>query len=309
MRIRVIGFLIVFALIGCGKKEKAQSVPPPSNPLSQVSPAAVDTTASPAFLDSMAVTPWTKAEQALFDNYYNGARLVAQRSSFADSLLAFFDSCAVKVKRLDDERLQSMNTATSPYWFFVGPTLEYRTSVDTSYAKGAMFIPNSRLMALYDNQFGSFVRGLFLLHETTHVYDHVILSEPNALPLSPIWLLGELHAHASVSLILNQYTEGKWNQIVQDCAAEHDSARAEQGADETAIVSGLSVQLEQRIRRLFPGLNHQDQLFMNTQLMIEANMTNLAGLASSPEEYQNLGLAFLAEFYGQADPTLFRANF
>lgn len=223
---------------------------------------------------------------------------VARRSPTAKRLLAFYRHNANQVKYVDEQHFMVLTAPSSDSSFFV---LAKPNMVSLAPGHGVIvagYDGAMRCLSLNRAPFNSLVTGLFVGHEIGHAEDDLIYHEPYTEPMSESWLTGEIRAHATVYMMLNEFTNGQWRSIVKASAAERDSIKRAMGRSEQAFIMGNAPSDSSRIVRYFGHLNTDDLSGLATQLQVDANMMTIGRLAKGNADIEARGQhAFMTAFY------------
>ncbi|MFA6525450.1 MAG: hypothetical protein WCT33_04270 [Patescibacteria group bacterium] len=241
-------------------------------------------------------------EQALVDSYVNGLSTIAQRSTTADSLLAFYHQSSFLGRPVNDSEVQVVSVPRGEMSFVVVPFISKRTTLVEGQGVVAAAYSN-QMMALYNNDFSNLVRGILLAHELVHAIDDVVHGENESVALSSEWLVGEGNALHVVYSILNEYTNGQWRAKALESAHERRKWATSNGHSEAAISFGVNSADSLRVTTMLGQLKNDDLNALLTQFMVDVNMLNFYEVSgNNMDEYQYLAGEFLHEFYSKNDP-------
>lgn len=276
-RSRVWLLIIIIAVVGCGKdpRQTTEQAKPPLT--------------------------YTAEERALLDSYVGGLAEIAKKSPTADSLLAFYWRAATLARPFADGQVQVLEAPKSNICFFVVPHTEIMTG-GLRPDQGAVAAEyGNQIMGLHNNTFSKFVRGLMLGHELVHAEDELLNGEqPSQEQLSAEWLSGELHAHATIYQVLNEYTGGQWREMAIQSAHERRGWAVENGYSEAAMTFNATDTDSTRMVDMFGPMSYVDLSALLTGFTFDANMLNLKEVsADDMEKYQSLAGEYLYEFYSR----------
>ena len=240
----------------------------------------------------------TVRERQLIESSRSSLAQLAETSQAAKELLLFFDNEATLAKYIDKETFQVVEDPQSPHFFYVvADTTKPVLGEQRSYV-AAEFDIGIRCLTLYDYQFSGLVQGLFLAHELQHAMDCVLGGEKVSTFISVEWLMGEYHALWTVKEILNQHTEGEWEEIALTSRAKRESLSIALGHDTSFFTFGPAPGDSSRIVALFGNLAPDDYNSLVTQMIIDANMYNVKEIAGADTMlFFNGALDFLETFY------------
>jgi hypothetical protein len=230
---------------------------------------------------------------------------VAAKSSSAKQVLAFYDENAI-VARSEGNQMRVV-TAPPPgqtFFFIVGdPTpVKVKEGAGGVFARFECGAPFPR-MKVHAGQTAQLIRGLMLAHELEHAGDCLLHGEPESQFLDDTWLLGELHAHARVSRILDQWTEGGWNRIVEASQKRREAIAVGKGSRPESSIFGQLPEDHAAIVQQFGELDAIGLGLLFFQLDVDANLKNVGvqmkKYGRPEEERTGHYLEVLRVLYGQ----------
>jgi hypothetical protein len=241
-------------------------------------------------------------EQALVVSYVDGLSAIAQQSATADSLLEFYRQSSFLGRPVNDREIQVVSAPKSKMSFIVVPFVNKHTTLVEG--RGVIVAAyDNRMMALYNNNFSSLIRGILLAHELVHAIDDIVYGEKGSTPLSLEWLAEEGNALHAVYSILNEYTNGQWRAKALESARERRKWATSNGHSEAAMVYGVNSADSLRVITMLGQLENDDLNALLTQFMVDVNMLNFYEVSGgNMEEYQHLAGEFLHEFYKKKAP-------
>lgn len=242
----------------------------------------------------------TAHERAVLTRAHESLVWLAHQSEVAKSILAFYDLNAVPATRLANGDLLTVDSSRALTYFYVWVHPESVSVAHNTAVVAATFDMDTRALSLCDGDFSRISRGLFLAHELPHASDWVTGQEPYSEPLSPEWLYGELRAHMVVRIILDQFTDGRWEEIVSLSRDEREQLVLSMGRRPEAFTLNALPNDSVRVAELFDSLSYSDISFLLTQLTVDANVTNVERYAGAGTEQALQGIMeFLGVFYGK----------
>jgi len=215
------------------------------------------------------------AELEVINRAHQGFVDLSQKSKKAKELLAFYDKHAV----LAMQHPQGVRVVTVPKlnkYFFVY-TDPVRQFIVPGSKPGAIFDcrDGNCTMFLRNFDFSTAIFGVLLSHETVHAHDALIKNLGVPAPMTYQWLFEELHAHETVRVILDQYTDYNYSAVVETSRKKRISIAKEQGKGQDSWIYGQFPEDIENLRVLIPNLKEQDLIILVPQLEIDANLSNI----------------------------------
>lgn len=226
-------------------------------------------------------------------------KAIAEKSPSAKKLFNWYIEGRVHAKYMGTNALQVVTPATKNFQFYV-------TANPNNIAKKGVYVaanfhcdPRMKLMVL-NKLSSSFAVGMFFAHEMVHLID-CIRGEPPSKPLSLTWLIGERNAHQVMLQILDEYTKGKYNELVKRSIARRLKHIKSQGASSTAAIFSVVPGDVEDIKSVFQGIDQIGVNFIGTQLIVDANMINAINHYGTGEAGHRATINLLRQFYSRFD--------
>jgi hypothetical protein len=243
--------------------------------------------------NGLALTP---DEKQLIADTLEGLRSLSEQSKTAEKALGFLFQYHTIGKFLGKGRVAANMPKTVPYFFLVADLQMADKKIG-----GEFFCQPPPMLKLYPPKGSALAMSFTMVHEISHARDCLIGHEPPSPMFSPIWMMGELNAYATVKIVLNEYTGGRWNELVEPSALTRQNNAVSQGKKPDSSVLGLVEGDELKLRAMFPAIGKWGMDFLAAQLIVDANVLNLERegkrLYRDNAEVARMKTVFMEHFY------------
>lgn len=159
-------------------------------------------------------TALTANESAIIDQTVSNLAMLARRSRTAAALLDFYRQNAVRCHIRSDGSLVTVEPNRSKVWFsIVAVEQPFHPKASTTLV-AAMFMATNRTMVISPSTHNRICGGIVFAHELVHAQDVLLGGQKISPTMSDPWLLAEWHAFATIRKVLNEYTQGAWQQAL-----------------------------------------------------------------------------------------------
>lgn len=230
---------------------------------------------------------------------------LTMRSPAAREQLALYDRMAVAARYEDGGNVRAVNVPERTPFFFVAANTEPLSEVPE---EGMRIFAEFRcypipVLLLRDSTATELAKGIGLAHEIEHARDCLLNDEPESAPLSPTWLLGELHAHVLVSQVLSEAVGDRWMPLVMSARRRRQAILDAQGASVAASAVGFTPEDILGIQQLLATDDRVSVGLMLSQLDIESNvaniLTNTTRVGVPADQQRRFIIGMMEQFYRQ----------
>lgn len=210
------------------------------------------------------VTIPLNAQEQLIDDARKGLIDLAKNSPTATRLIKTLDTFGVPISSNATRDATLPNTTV---WFYVLADENKKTT--SSQTIGARFLcTEPPMLVLYGIAKDPLFLGLALAHELVHAED-CLLYGFSGEPMSDELMLYELSAYSRMYNVLNEYTNGRWEETVETVRARHATKALELGGDAHTLILGVNQEESDLIAEIFPGASPQALGILRGQLEVD----------------------------------------
>lgn len=225
-------------------------------------------------------------------------KLIAEKSPSAKILYNWYNKGKVYAKYKGTNALQVVNPATKRNQFYVTAN-PHNLAKKGDYA-AANFHCDFKMRLMVLNKLPSrFSSGMIFAHEIVHLVD-CLRGEPPTKPLSLAWLIGERNAHLVVRKILDEYTKGKYLELVKRSIERRLQYIKSQGASSTAAIFSVVPGDVEDIKSVFKGIDETGVNFVGIQLIVDANLIIATNHYGTNEAGHRATISLLHQFYSRS---------
>jgi hypothetical protein len=238
----------------------------------------------------------TADEKQLIADTILGLRTLSEQSKTAGNAFRFLENYSTIGKFLGKGRVAANMPKTVPYFFLVADL-----QIADKKIGGEFFCQPPPMLKLYPLKGSALAMSFTMVHELSHARDCLIGHEPPSPMFSPIWMMGELNAYGTVKIVLDEYSGGKWNELVESSVLTRQNSAVSQGKKPDSSVLGLVEGDEFKLGAMFPAIGKWGMNFLAAQLIVDANILNLERegirLGRDNAEVARMKTVFMEHFY------------
>ncbi len=218
-----------------------------------------------------------KDQLALLDKARKALVKIAAKSDRAKGLLALYNNHAVPALT-DSDQVRIVSIPKVVPYFFVAANPRVETQVSNEGGTFAYFNCTEQPSLLLKNfpTVSETVHGIMLAHELVHAEDCLFGGEGANKQHDDAWLIGELHAHNTVWMLLNDISDGGWNKVVTGSLRRRMQMMSAGQDNPKAMVFGYSTDDIVSIEKMFGAQDDVAIGALIAQLQVDVNMLKIA---------------------------------
>lgn len=242
---------------------------------------------------------------AIIETARLGLVSLAAKSATAQRLLQIFTEHSAASVYLDQNRSVLINAPDEPRWFILlGDPTPRSVGNQGNTVAAQFFCSQPPRLLLYNFGNDELFAGLMAAHELSHADACLFRGEPEVPPMSPVWLAGEMYAHATMQAILKETTDGKWSELMERSRVWRAAKAQEmEAATAFATVSGHTQEEVEWLKELFPEASDLALGVLLPQLEFDATQMHIYMQAKeqglSEDAYMETALRGARGFYNR----------